>query len=93
MIMILISFLICFFASVLVTSILINKKNKTNYEHDADVLNYMQIAHGKNVKRKKQQIYVPPKLAVRLISKYCAAPDGTSINDMLLAEAIVHNMK
>ena len=89
--MILISFLVCFFASALVTNILINKKNKTNDEHD--VLNYMQIAHGKKAKRKKQQLYIPPELAKRLISKYCAAPEGTTIYDMLLSEAFVHNMK
>lgn len=89
--MTIISFLIGFFASIIVCSILINKNNKTNYENDA--LNCRQISHGKKAKRNKQQIYVPPELAVRLISKWCHAPDGTTLNDMLLAEAIVHNMK
>ena len=91
MIMNLIAFLVCFFLSVLVTSILINKKSKTNDEHVA--LNYRQIERGKKAKRNKQQIYVPPELAMRLIQKWCSAPDGTTLNDMLLAEAFVHNMK
>ena len=93
MIMNLIAFLVCFFLSVLVTSILINKKSKTNDEHVADALNCRQIAHNKKAKRNKQQIYVPPELAMRLIQKWCSAPDGTTLNDMLLAEAFVHNMK
>ena len=91
--MTIISFLVCFFLSIIVTYILINKKNKTRDEHEAAALNYKQIACGKKAKRNKQQIYVPPELAMRLISKYCHAPDGTTLNDMLLAEALVHNMK
>ena len=91
--MTIISFLVCFFLSIIVTNILINKNNKTKDKHVADALNYRQIAHSKKAKHNKQQIYVPPELAMRLISKYCHAPDGTTLNDMLLAEALVHNMQ
>ena len=51
--MTIISFLVCFFLSIIVTNILINKNNKSDDKHVVDALNYLQIAHGKKAKRKK----------------------------------------
>lgn len=80
-------FLFSFLLSVLVTSILIKKNNKINDKYDAVSLYYKQ----RNKKYiRNNEIYVPPQLAVRLISKYCHAPDGIGINDFLFAEALLH---
>ena len=51
--MILISFLICFFASIIVCSILINKNNKTNHDYGIDALICRQISQRKKANRKK----------------------------------------